>query len=77
MTDDELRDYYRKFGQRYVNELNDFLQKKQAWKMDPSKGEGEMLIAFDLIYTSTKHLWVSRFITEQEFFRVTDVLREL
>lgn len=45
--------------------------------MDPSKGEGEMLIAFDLIYTSTKHLWVSRFITEQEFFRVTDVLREL
>lgn len=40
MTDDELRDYYRKFGQRYVNELNDFLQKKAGLEDGPIKGRG-------------------------------------
>lgn len=75
MTDDELRAYYKKFGDRLTRELEDYLQKRTlARNNSPLADRGSLLVAYDLIYTSTKHLWVRKIITEKEFRFLTDAL---
>ena len=79
MSDDELREYYKKFDeQQFIDELEDFLTARQKYLKDqiPQKCV-EMLMAFDKIYVSTKSLWVYGVINEDDFWRLKEELQDV
>ena len=79
MSDDELREYYKKFDeQQFIDELEDFLTTRQEYLKDKTAQKCvEMQMAFDKIYVSTKSLWVYRVISEDDFWRLKGELQDV
>ncbi len=78
MSDNELREYYSKFHAGIQEELEDFLQKRILYLQDPNKSTSVIMkMAYDVIYTSTKHLWVHGRISEAEFWKLKDELSDV
>lgn len=79
MSDDELREYYKKFDeQQFIDELEDFLTARQKYLKDQTPQKCvEMQMAFDKIYVSTKSLWVYGLINEDDFWRLKEELQDV
>lgn len=71
MTDNNLIEYYSKFTEkeRLTDELKDFLEKRLNFLKDETNENSVLMkMAYDKIYTSTKHLWVSGIIRDEDFW---------
>lgn len=80
MTDNELVKYYSKFyeKERLIDELQEFLDSRQNFLKDENKDNSIIMrIAFDKIYNSTKHLWSSGQISENDFFMLKSELSDV
>ena len=79
MFEDTVREY-RKYGfiEAIYDELDDFHKAKESYLENGRTPElyGEMAMKYDIIYTSTKHQWVGRKISEQTFRDLTAMLQE-
>lgn len=77
MTDNKLIKYYSRFyeKERLIDELQEFLDSRQNFLEDENKDNSIIMrIAFDKIYNSTKHLWSSGQIPENDFFMLKNEL---
>lgn len=78
MSDNELREYYSQFRPGILEELEDFLQKRIVYlQKEDNTSSVIMKIAYDVIYTSTKHLWVSGQISEAQFWKLKEELSDI
>ena len=78
MNDNELIKFYNKFSSSIKEELNNYLiARKNYLYCKNGNTKSDLFITYDLIYTSTKHLWVSGRINTEEFQKLKESLSDI
>lgn len=61
----------------FNEELQEFLEAKRTYIREPVlANRGDMLMAYQLVYSNLKHLWVNGVISETDFRIAADDLQE-